>query len=78
MIPTIPHYFTFIQTTYQAKCFESESAIPIFLVYRSNTLEIYRRDNSEKLADRVHTQMTNKTQAQHNMRWTPLYANKHN
>jgi hypothetical protein len=26
-----------------------------------------KMDNSEKLADRVHTPMTNKTQAQHNM-----------
>ena len=38
----------------------------------------YKIDNSEKLADRLHTPMTNKTQAQHNMCWTPLSANKHN
>jgi hypothetical protein len=37
-----------------------------------------KMDNSEKLADRVHTPMTNKTQTQHNMCWTPLSANKHN
>ena len=36
-----------------------------------------KKDNPDKLADRVHTPMTNKTQTQHNMRWTPLYANKH-
>jgi hypothetical protein len=35
-------------------------------------------DNPEKLADRVHMPMKNKAQTQHNMRWTPLSANKHN
>jgi hypothetical protein len=37
-----------------------------------------KMDNAEKLADRVHTPMTNETQTQHNMCWTPLSANKHN
>jgi hypothetical protein len=35
-------------------------------------------DNPDKLADRVHTPMTGKTQQQHDMCWTPLSANKHN
>ena len=35
-------------------------------------------DNPEKLADRVHTPMTNKIQTQRNMCWTLLSANKHN
>ena len=35
-------------------------------------------DNPEKLATyRVHKRKANKTQTQHNMCWTPLYANKH-
>jgi hypothetical protein len=36
-------------------------------------------DNPEKLATykcRVHKTKTNKTKTQHNMCWTPLYANK--
>ena len=36
-------------------------------------------DNPEKLATykcRVHKMKTNKTKTQHNMCWTPLYANK--
>jgi hypothetical protein len=35
-----------------------------------------KMDNSEKLADRVHTPMTSKTQTQHTMCWTPLSAKK--
>ena len=37
-----------------------------------------KMDIPEKLADRVHTPMTNKTQTQYIMCWTPLSANKHN
>ena len=33
-------------------------------------------NNPEKLAT-YGTQDENKTKTQHNMRWTPLYANKH-
>jgi len=38
-----------------------------------------KMDNPKKLAKhRVHKTKTNKAkQAQHNMRWTPLYASKH-
>jgi len=34
-------------------------------------------DNPEKLTYMVHKTKTNKTKTQHNMCWTPLYANKH-
>jgi hypothetical protein len=37
-----------------------------------------KMDNPEKLADRVHTPMTNKIQTQHIMCWTLLSAKKHN
>jgi len=36
-----------------------------------------KMDNPEKLADRLHTSMTNKTQTQPNMCLTPLSASKH-
>ena len=34
-------------------------------------------DNPEKWQHRVHKTMTNKIKTQHNMHWTPQYANKH-
>jgi len=34
-------------------------------------------DIPEKLENRVHKTKKNKTETQHNMCWTPLYANKH-
>jgi hypothetical protein len=33
-----------------------------------------KMDNPDRLADRVHTQMTSKTQTQHDMCWTPLFC----
>ena len=34
-------------------------------------------DNSYKLAARVHKTKKGKAETQHDMSWTPLYANKH-
>ena len=36
-----------------------------------------KMDNPEKLATQSTQETTNKPKIQHNMRWTPLYANKH-
>ena len=45
-------------------------------------VRVYRKgqskmDNSYKLAARVHKTKKGKAETQHDMSWTPLYANKH-
>ena len=53
--------------------------------YPYNNKKIFReyRRGNQKLAiqriwkHRVHKMKKNKTKTQHNMYWTPLYANKH-